>query len=208
MPPFPSPSVGFILEIREADAKTIQVSDPTDNPIQPVARTFDFTTHRFVLRYTTDSERSGWTIEINRDGDSDRFSIKYAFLDRNSASEFQKYVTGYDPGQYEVGENIQCDASIKREWRFGCERFSGIGEIQLWVPFHGPSDENGADTPWPSVPRLAHQPNNTGTSRTFPVVNEGRPPLIVMFLREIGTDRLTMLRMNGELKLDWFPRPP
>lgn len=202
MPPFPFSSVGSILEIRGADAKTIQVSDPTDNPNQPLARYFDLTTNRFVLRYTTAPERSGWTIEINCD--NPQFYLTYAFLDRNSAFEFQKYVTGYDPGQYGVGENIQCDASIKKDF-FGRERCSGIGEIQLWVPFSGSSDE-----PWENalLPRLAPQPNNTGTTSTSVWVNEGRSPLIVMFLREMGTDRHTMLRINGELNQSSFPWPP
>lgn len=208
MPPLPFSSVGSILEIREANAKTIQVFDPTDNPNQQVARYFDLATQRFVLRYTTESDRTGWTIEIN--SDHPPFSITYAFLNRNFASEFQKYVTGYDPGQYEVGENIQCDASIKRKWLPGCDRCNGIGEIQLWVPFSGSSDENGVGTAWEDslLPRFAHQPNNTGTSSTFALVNEGRSPLIVMFLREIGTDRRTMLRMNGKLNHTASPWPP
>ncbi|KAK1826545.1 hypothetical protein QBC39DRAFT_364116 [Podospora conica] len=215
----PFSSSGSILEISEATSSKIEVSDPTGNPGKPVTR-FDLKTNRFVLLYTTAPDRSSCTIEIN--GDSPEWTVRYDFLDRSFAFEFQKYVTGYDPGQYEVTEKIQCDASIKKEgWRPGCDRYSGIGEIQLWVPFYGSSDENGTSTQWDTAsamsaattstvpaPRLVPQPHSTRSRSVFAFVNEGRSPLIMMFLRDMDsktgayTGKLTMLRLNLR-KVHW-----
>ena len=203
MPPLPFSAVGSTLQIWDASEETIRVADPTEDPYHLTTRLFDLTTYRYILRYTTEPKRSGWTIEIK--GDRPAFTVEYAFSSRTVAFEFQKYITGYTCDDNRFAENIQCDATIEGKFLgLGSKNYSGVGEIQLWLPPEELSGDNGGGMLGDTAsirtattiastlaPRISHQSH--GNTSSF--VNLTRTPLIMMFLRERSEGR-TMLRIN------------